>query len=64
MKDAGMRIRVERELKDAFLATCQKMDVPAAQVIRQHMKLVIENYSKTQKQDAPKTADTAPLQKV
>lgn len=63
MKDAGMRIRVEKELKDAFLATCQKMDVPAAQVIRQHMKLVIENYSKTQKRVATKNADTHPLHK-
>ena len=41
MKDAGMRIRVEQELRDAFVAACQKMDVPAAQVLREHMKAVI-----------------------
>jgi hypothetical protein len=42
MKDAGMRIRVEQELRDAFVAACQKLDVPAAQVLRQHMKAVVE----------------------
>lgn len=42
MKDAGMRIRVEQELRDAFVAACQKMDVPAAQVLRQHMRVIVE----------------------
>ena len=41
MKDAGMRIRVEHELRDAFVAACQKLDVPAAQVLREHMKKVV-----------------------
>ncbi len=41
MKDAGMRIRVEQELRDAFVAACQKLDVPAAQVLREHMKAVV-----------------------
>lgn len=36
-----MRIRVEQELRDAFVAACQKLDVPAAQVLRQHMKDVV-----------------------
>lgn len=48
MKDAGMRIRVEQELRDAFVAACQKLDVPAAQVLRQHMKAVVEKVEKTQ----------------
>ena len=47
MKDAGMRIRVEQDLRDAFVAACQQMDVPAAQVLRQHMKAVVEKVSKT-----------------
>jgi antitoxin component of RelBE/YafQ-DinJ toxin-antitoxin module len=46
MKDAGMRIRVEQELRDAFVAACQKMDVPAAQVLRQHMRVVVEKAGK------------------
>jgi len=38
MKDAGMRIRVEQELRDAFVAVCQTQHVPAAQVLRQFMR--------------------------
>jgi hypothetical protein len=37
-KDAGMRIRIERELRDEFLAACQIQDRPAAQVIREFMR--------------------------
>jgi len=47
MKDAGMRIRVEHELRDAFVAACQQMDIPAAQVLRQHMKAVVEKVGKS-----------------
>jgi hypothetical protein len=41
MKDVGMRIRVEQELRDDFVAACQKLDVPAAQVLREHMKKIV-----------------------
>jgi len=37
-KDAGMRIRVERELRDEFLKMCREQDRPAAQVIREFMQ--------------------------
>lgn len=47
MKDAGMRIRVEQELRDAFVAACQKMNVPAAQVLRQHMRVIVEKSEQT-----------------
>ncbi len=46
MKDAGMRIRVEQELRDAFVAACQMLDVPAAQVLRQHMKEVVSEVNR------------------
>lgn len=56
MKDVGMRIRVEQELRDAFVAACQKMDVPAAQVLRQYMRVIVEtveqNSTKKQKNAA------------
>lgn len=54
MKDAGMRIRVEQELRDAFVAACQKMDVPAAQVLRKHMKTVVEQARKAESKEQPK----------
>ncbi|WP_410026600.1 hypothetical protein [Enterobacter roggenkampii] len=37
-KDAGMRIRVERELREEFLKICREQDRPAAQVIREFMR--------------------------
>lgn len=38
VKDAGVRIRVEKGLRDQFLDTCRRQDKPAAQVIRQFMR--------------------------
>jgi len=46
MKDAGMHIRVEQELKDAFVAVCQKMDITAVQVLRQHKRVVVAKAEK------------------
>ncbi len=37
-KDAGMRIRVERELRDSFVEACQSQDLVAAEVLRDFMK--------------------------
>ena len=41
MKDSGLRIRVERELREQFLALCRQQDRPAAQVIREFMRAYI-----------------------
>jgi hypothetical protein len=41
MKDSGLRIRVERELRDKFLLWCREQDRPAAQVLREFMKSYI-----------------------
>lgn len=37
-KDSGLRIRVERELREQFLEACRAVDRPAAQVIREFMR--------------------------
>jgi len=41
MKDSGLRIRIERELREKFLATCREQDRPAAQVLREFMRSFI-----------------------
>jgi predicted DNA-binding protein len=41
MKDSGLRIRVERELREKFLSLCREQDKPAAQVIREFMRRYI-----------------------
>ncbi|MFZ0692954.1 MAG: hypothetical protein WAN51_02190 [Alphaproteobacteria bacterium] len=37
-KDSGLRIRVERPLRDSFLEACRADDRPAAQVLREFMR--------------------------
>lgn len=43
MKDSGLRIRIERELREKFLATCREQDRPAAQVLREFMRAFVAN---------------------
>ena len=44
MKDAGLRIRVQRDLREKFLKVCRAKDKPAAQVLREFMReYVIEH---------------------
>lgn len=46
-KDAGLRIRVDRELRDAFVVTCREQNRPASQVIREFMREYIERNEQT-----------------
>ena len=46
MKDSGLRIRIERELREKFIETCREQDRPAAQVLREFMRAFI-NENKT-----------------
>lgn len=38
MKDVGMRIRVEPELREQFISLCHEHNLPAAQVLRSFMR--------------------------
>jgi hypothetical protein len=55
MKDVGMRIRVEPELREEFVDICKQKDVPAAQVIRNFMREFIQTNTafKTQSKSRP-----------
>ncbi|PHV21329.1 hypothetical protein CSQ92_18440 [Janthinobacterium sp. BJB446] len=44
MKDAGMRIRVEEDLRRQFINACKKNDVSAAQVIRGFMRNFVDRH--------------------
>ena len=51
-KDAGFRIRVERDLRDKFIEVCLAQDRPAAQVLREFMRTYVEaNESASQQKD-------------
>ena len=41
-KSSALRIRVDPELHREFLDVCKRLDVPAAQVLRQHMRKFVE----------------------
>jgi antitoxin component of RelBE/YafQ-DinJ toxin-antitoxin module len=43
-KDAGLRIRIEKALRDRFLQTCRAQDLPAAQVLREFMRRYIADH--------------------
>jgi hypothetical protein len=47
-KDSGMRIRVEKELRDAFVQACRAQDRVAADVLRDFMRSYAEKQSQGQ----------------
>lgn len=44
MKDVGFRIRVQKELREQFLAACKSQDKPAAQVLREFMREYVDTH--------------------
>lgn len=44
MKDVGLRIRVQRELREQFLEACRLQDKPAAQVLREFMRAYVRKH--------------------
>jgi hypothetical protein len=59
MKDAGMRIRVEQDLRQEFIAACQAQHTPAAQVLRQFMRGYVEHVKNTAPKANTKTQKAA-----
>jgi hypothetical protein len=53
-KDAGLRIRVERNLRDEFLEVCRSQDKPAAQVIREFMRAYVARPALTDSSESTK----------
>ncbi len=57
-KDVGLRIRVERSLRDQFLEICRLQDKPAAQVLREFMRNYVANNGS---RDEPKSHEKGAL---
>ena len=58
MKDVGLRIRVQRDLREQFLKVCRGQDKPAAQVLREFMRrYVAQNGSELPNRPDRKTAN-------
>lgn len=60
VKDAGVRIRVEKGLRDRFLEACRRQDKPAAQVLREFMREYVAEHSGDAAGARRKTPSTAP----
>ncbi len=58
-KDSGLRIRVQRELREEFLDVCRAQDKPAAQVIREFMREYIARH----KSDVVEEAEATPARR-
>jgi len=46
-KDSGLRIRIQKELRERFLETCGDQDRSAAQVLREYMHEDIETHEQS-----------------
>jgi hypothetical protein len=53
MIDAGLRIRVQCDLRKAFLEVCRAQDKPATQVLREFMRVYVEKSKSSQDQTSP-----------
>lgn len=51
MKDVGLRIRVQRELRESFVEACKAQDKPAAQVLREFMRDYVREQAEKEKDD-------------
>lgn len=49
MKDAGIRIRVEKSLREAFVTVCQSEDRQASDVLREFMQTYVERHQAGQR---------------
>ena len=51
MKSAGLRIRIEPQLRKAFVDACQANHQSAAQVLRTYMRQYVSRYEALQQGD-------------
>ncbi len=58
IKDTGVRIRVEKWLRDQFLEACRRQDKPAAQVLREFMRDYVAEHGDAASDPRRKASDT------
>ena len=59
LKDTGVRIRVEKGLRDQFVETCRRQDRPAAQVLREFMRDYVSEHGDDAEKPQGKAPDTS-----
>lgn len=58
VKDAGLRLRLERELRQDFIETCRAEGKAAAEVLREYMREYIARYGSSAQRDLFAHAET------
>ena len=58
MKDVGLRIRIDRHLREAFLTACKAEDKPAAQVLREFMREYVQSHTQKPSNDMVTVQET------
>lgn len=61
-KSSALRIRIDPDLHRDFLDVCKRLDIPAAQVLRQYMRKFVEENGDDKQSDLF-TAAQSPDQK-
>jgi hypothetical protein len=56
-KDSGMRVRVEKEVRDAFVQACHARNRPASEVLRDFMRSFTEEQERGQAELFPSVED-------
>ncbi len=59
MKDVGLRIRVQRGLREQFLEVCRAQDKPAAQILREFMREYVAEHEAALPRDGQDTQNDA-----
>lgn len=58
-KDCGLRLRLERELREQFVESCREAGQPAAEVLRDFMREYISRHQAAIQPDLFSTARSA-----
>lgn len=64
MKDVGLRIRVQRELREQFVEVCRAQDKPAAQVIREFMREYVAEHRPDEAEQPGRSEDDKAIASV
>jgi hypothetical protein len=51
VKDAGLRLRIEKELRDEFVGACRSEGKAASQVLREYMRAYVANVRRQSQPD-------------
>lgn len=63
-KDSGMRIRIEKDLREAFVLACRAQDRIASEVLRDFMRSFTDMYEANQRNLFPEPNENESLRKV